>query len=107
MEHLETAGNTVRLQKMHPQQAVCVALLMGNTLASHYWMNIFGNVTHTDSLSRKWAEADARLRYYITEEDYATLVSRMHVQPQVIPRWIHLCLPASSLVSGGLPWVCG
>lgn len=92
VQHLEAVGNTVRLSKAQP---VFGALLVGGNLASHYWLNLL-------SLAR-----DQRVRYYVTEDDYAIIMARMHVQPRVVDKWASSIGARLGLAffSGVLPWI--
>ena len=74
---LEAVGSTVRLAyEGMSYPAVHLVLLVGSTLASHYWMNILA------------MSGDIRLRYFLTEEDYLSMQTGIHVKPNVVPSFL-------------------
>lgn len=77
-ELLTLTGNTLRLERRQ-REPVLLVLLVGNTLASHYWLNILA------------MSADPRCRHYITEMDYGIVAERMHIQPRVSPAFLVFC----------------
>ena len=76
---LQEVGNTLRNTQMggtSRRHNVQAALVIGNSLTSHYWLNLL-------PLAR-----NSCLRYYITEDDLEELADRLHVYPQVVPSFL-------------------
>lgn len=76
VKRLDVVGNTLRMSPRH-EGTVCTALLVNDNLASHFWLNLLAMVC-----------VDARLRHYITEQDYASVSDHVHVQPRVAPAFL-------------------
>ena len=75
-QELADIGNTIRNSHGNRRHPVQAALVVGNTLTSHYWLNIL-------PLARNPA-----LRYYITEDDLQTISDRLHVHPNIVPSFL-------------------
>jgi hypothetical protein len=73
---LQPIGNTVQYEK-HTSSVIGV-LVVGGTLTSHFWLNIL-------PLCR-----DETIRYFITVNDLAAIVDRLHVQPMALPCFLVL-----------------
>jgi hypothetical protein len=80
VEELTVIGGTVRIgYRNQPYPAVHAVLLIGDTLASHYWLNIVAT------------SGDVRLRHFITEDDFRALGPAIHVRPQLAPCFLVVC----------------
>lgn len=78
--YLQSVGSTVRVDYgRHQYPAVHAALLVGDSMASHYWLNILA------------ISSDARFHYYITDEDFQQMAHTIHVRPDVIPAFLVIC----------------
>jgi hypothetical protein len=93
-QYLVPVGNTIQLvshthltpqtsshvKAAVPIQAACAgiraALVIGDTLTSHFWLNILG------------LSSDSSLRYYIVEEDLGAVCGLLHVIPDVVPSFL-------------------
>ena len=79
-QQLDDIGNTIHnshlLSHGNRRNPVQAALVVGNTLTSHYWLNIL-------PMARNPA-----LRYYITEDDLQTISDRLHVHPNIMPSFL-------------------
>lgn len=73
-QYLVPVGSTVRhVVPDAGAKSLHAALLVGDTLTSHFWLNIL-------SLCR-----DARVRYFLTESDLQLVSERLHVRPELLP----------------------
>ena len=75
IHRLEAVGNTIR-HRTPVKQGVHAALVVGDSLTSHFWLNILPMAQ------------DAALRFYVTVDDLAALAGRLHVRPDVIPSFL-------------------
>lgn len=66
-------GNTFRLVGA---PVVCVALIVGPGLTSHFWLNIL-------PLSPK-----SFVRFFVTESDLTKIAPLLHVSPRVVPSFL-------------------
>jgi hypothetical protein len=80
VEYAEVVGSTLRLryrQSPGPTPPVLhTVLLAGTGITSHYWLNILA------------LSPDGRLRYYITEDDFAAMSDWSHVKPTTVPSFL-------------------
>jgi hypothetical protein len=71
-QYLVPVGNTVHAAC----SGISAALVVGDGLTSHFWLNILG------------FSVDSSIRYYVMEEDLGAVAMLLHVLPEVVPSFL-------------------